>query len=110
MFHIKVEQKPSEGKILIKDLLEIFSEVFKYILKHLQTFFHLEDHNECFLTLCQTSSLINGLNTGNYFIIFQNIIFHKKSLHILLGFCKTGRHVNFFCFVLFVATKKWWQK
>jgi len=63
LFHIKVEQKNEQSVILLKDLLEIFNEVFKYTLDHLKTFLKPEDHNVCYLVLHQ-NSLTNGINTG----------------------------------------------
>jgi len=63
MFHIKIEQKNKKQSILLRDLLELFDKIFKYILSHIKTLFHLDDHNIAYLTLYQTP-FVNGLNTG----------------------------------------------
>lgn len=53
LFHIKIEQKHEGAQYFLKDLFEMFEEVFNYILSHLKTFFNLTDHNIAYLTLYQ---------------------------------------------------------
>jgi len=65
MYHIKIEQKNKNQSILLRDLLELFDKIFKYILSHVKTLFNLDDHNIAYLTLYQTP-FVNGLNTGKY--------------------------------------------
>ena len=63
LFQIKVKVKDENNPPFLKDILEVFEEVFKFILNHLKTFFTADDHNSAYLTLFQ-EPMINGINTG----------------------------------------------
>jgi hypothetical protein len=68
LFHIKVEVKNQNNKPLLKDLVQVLEEAFTFILNNIKTYFKPEDHNIAYLTLFQ-EPMVNGLNTGNNFII-----------------------------------------
>lgn len=63
LFQIKIEVNKSSSAPLLKDLLEIFQEVFEFVVNHIKTFFNENDHNVAYLTLYQ-EPMVNGLNTG----------------------------------------------
>lgn len=63
LFQIKILTKNDKPPFL-KDLLQTFDELFKFIIDHVKTFFNKEDHNAAYLTLCQ-DPMVNGINTGN---------------------------------------------
>lgn len=68
LFQIKIEIKKDSSQPLLKDLLEVFDEVFKFILNHIKTFFDESHHNTAYLTLFQ-NPMVNGINTGQFLVL-----------------------------------------
>jgi hypothetical protein len=68
LFHMKIRLKNANAPPpLLRDVLDFLNIAFNQILTNVRQFYNPQDHNVAYLTLFQTP-MINGLNTGNFFI------------------------------------------